>query len=58
LGAARFAQGDDLGVGCGIAVAEDAVLASANDLSFMNDDCTYGDFASGFGCLSFGNGGA
>ena len=38
----------------GVAVAEDSVLASAYDLSLVDDDCTYGDFAGGFGGLGFG----
>lgn len=56
--ASGFAEGDDLGVGGGIAVAEDSVLASANDLVFVDDDCAYGDFAVGFGGLGFGDGAA
>ena len=55
---ACFAEGDDLGVGGGVGVAENAVLASADDLSCMNDDCTYRNFSCGFGGMGFGDGGA
>jgi len=54
--ATGLAKGDDFGVGGWVGVAEDAVLASADDLSFVNDDCAYGDFASNFGVLGFGDG--
>ena len=54
---ARFAEGDDLGVGCRVAVAEDSILASANDFSVVNDYCAYGNFAGGFGSVGFGDGG-
>ena len=57
-GEAGFAEGYDLGVGGGVGVAEDSVLASADDFVFVDDDCAYGDFAVGFGGLGFGDGGA
>jgi hypothetical protein len=57
-GAAGFAKGDDLGVGSGVAVAEDPVLASADDFVFVDDECAYGDFAIGFGVVCFGDGSA
>ena len=50
------AEGYDFGVGGGVAVAEDAVLASAYDLIFVDDDCAYGNFACGFGGVGFGDG--
>jgi hypothetical protein len=56
--AASFAKGDDFGVRGWVGVAEDAVLASADDFSVMNDDCAYGHLAGGFGGLGFGDGGA
>ena len=42
----------------GVGVAEDSVLASADDFVFVDYDCSYGDFAVGFGGLGFGNGGS
>jgi hypothetical protein len=54
--AAGFAEGYDLGVGGGVAVAEDSVLASAYDFILVDDDCAYRDFAVGFGVVSFGDG--
>ena len=57
-GEAGFAEGYDFGVGGGVGVAEDSVLASADDLVVVDDDCAYGDFAVGFGGLGFGDGGA
>ena len=48
-GEAGFAEGYDLGVGGGVAVAEDSVLAAADDFVVVDDDCAYGDFACGFG---------
>jgi hypothetical protein len=56
--AAGFAQGDDLGVGSGIGVAEDAVLASADDFALVDDDCAYGHLTGGFGGVGFCHGGA
>jgi hypothetical protein len=56
--AAGFAKGDDLGVGGGIAVAEDPVLASTDNFVFVDDDCAYRDFAIGFGVVCFGDGSA
>ena len=46
---AGLAEGDDLGVGGGVAVAKDSVLAAGDDLISVNDDCADGDFAVGFG---------
>jgi len=45
-------------VGGRVGVAEDSVLASANDSVVVDDDCAYGDFAVGFGGLGFGYGGS
>jgi hypothetical protein len=56
--AACLAEGDYFGVGGGVAVAEDSILASADNLVFVDDDCAYWDFASGFGGLGFGYCGA
>ena len=56
-GRGRLAEGDDLGVGGGVAVAEDSVLAAADDFVLVDDDCAYGDFAGGFGGVGFGDGG-
>lgn len=50
---ARFAEGYDFGVGRGVGVAEDSVLASAYDLVFVDDYRAYGNFAVGFGRLGF-----
>jgi hypothetical protein len=47
--AASFAEGDYLGVGGGVAVAEDTVLASADDFVLVDYDCAYRDFAVCFG---------
>ena len=55
---AGFAEGYDLGVGGGVGVAEDSVLAAADDLVVVDDDCAYGDFAVRFGRVGFGNGGS
>jgi hypothetical protein len=53
------AEGYDLGVGGGVAVAEDAVVAAGDDLSGGgDDDCAYWDFACGLGGLGFGYCGA
>ena len=57
-GAAGLAEGDDLGVGGGVVVAEDAVLAAGDDFATMDDDGADGDFAGGFGGAGFGDGGA
>jgi len=45
-------------VGGGVGVAEDSVLASADDLVFVDYHCAYGDFAVGFGGVGFGDGGS
>src|SRR3984957_9310076 len=55
---ACVAEGDYFGVGGGVAVAEDSVLAAAYDDALVGDDCSYRDFASGFGGLGFGDGSA
>src|SRR5207245_436890 len=55
---ASFAEGNDLGVGCGVGVAENSVLAAADDFVLVDDDCAYGDFAVGFGGVGFGYGGS
>jgi len=55
---AGFAEGDYFGVGSGIGVAEDAVLASADNFALVDDDCAYGHLARGFGGLGFCHGGA
>jgi hypothetical protein len=55
-GATGFAESDDLGVGGGVAVAEDSVLAAADDFIFVDYDCAYRDFAVGFGIGRFGDG--
>jgi hypothetical protein len=55
---ASFAEGYDFGMGGGVAVAEDSVLASAYDFVFVDHDCAYRDFAVGFGVVRFGDGGA
>jgi hypothetical protein len=55
---AGFAEGYDLGVGGGVRVAEDSVLASADDFVFVDDDGADWDFAVGFGVVCFGDGGA
>ena len=57
-GAASLAEGDDLGVGGGVVVAEDAVLAMGDDLALVDDDGADRDFAGGFGGAGFGDGGA
>jgi len=51
-------EGDDLGVGGGVGVAEDAGLAAADDLILVDDDGADGDFAADFGGLGFGDGGS
>ena len=55
---AGLAEGDDLGVSGGVGVAENAVLASADDFVVVDDHCAYGDFAVGFGGLGFDDGGS
>ena len=42
----------------GSLVAEDSVLAAADDFVFVDDDCAYWDFTVGFGGLGFGDCGA
>ena len=53
---AGLTEGYDLGVGRGVAVTEDSVLAAADDLVVIDDDGTYGDFAFQFGGAGFGDG--
>ena len=48
-GAAGVAEGDDFGVGGGVVVAEDAVLAAGDDLALVDDDGADGDFAGVLG---------
>ena len=50
---AGLAEGDDLGVGSGIVVAEDSVLAAADDLVLMDDDGAYRDLAICLGVVGF-----
>ena len=50
-----FAEGDDLCVGSRVGVAENPILAAADDFTFVNDNCSYGNFAIGFGVLGFGD---
>ena len=45
-------------MGGGVGVAENSVLASADDFVFVDYDCAYRDFAVGFGGLGFGYGGS
>src|ERR1700687_768998 len=47
-GATGFAEGYDLGVGGGVGVAEDSVLAPADDFVFVDYDGAYGDFGVRF----------
>jgi len=56
-GAAGLAEGYDLGVGGGVVIAEDAVLAADDDLAAMDDDCADGDFSPALGGAGFGDGG-
>jgi hypothetical protein len=55
---ACLAEGYDLGVGGGVAVAEDSILATAYDFVFVDYDRSYRNFAVGFGGLGFGYCGA
>jgi hypothetical protein len=48
-----LAEGNDLGVCGGVIVAEDAVLAAADDLVLMDDDGAYGNLAICFGVIGF-----
>jgi hypothetical protein len=50
---AGLAEGDYLGVGGGVVVAEDTVLAAADDFVLVGDDCAYRDFAVGLGVIGF-----
>jgi hypothetical protein len=51
------AEGDDLGVGGGVVVPEDAVLAAGDDFVLIDHDGADGDFAGELGCAGFGDGG-
>ena len=51
-----FAQGDDLGVGCGVAVGEVAIPAAADDAVSAYDDCAHGNFAGFEGALGAAQG--
>ena len=42
------AEGDDLGVGGGVVVAKNTVLATCDDLALEDNDGTNGHFAGGF----------
>jgi hypothetical protein len=57
-GAAGLAEGYDFGVGGGVVVAENAVLAAGDDFAAVDDDGADGDFAGEFGGAGFGYGGA
>jgi len=50
------AHGDDFGVSGGVAVANDAVLAAADDLAVQSDYGTDGNFAVGCGGACFRDG--
>ena len=52
-----MAEGDDLGVGGGVVVAQDAVLAAGDDLAVEGEDGSDGDFAVTLGGAGFGDGG-
>ena len=57
-GAAACAESDDLGVGGGVVIAQDAVLAAGDDLAVEGDDGADGDFAVALGGAGFGDAGA
>lgn len=46
-----LAEGDDFSVGSRVGVSDVSVPSSADNLSRVNDDCAYGDFASFEGAL-------
>jgi hypothetical protein len=50
------AEGDHLGVGGGVAVAEDAILAAREDFAVADDDGADGDFAGVGGGAGFSEG--
>ena len=52
-----MAEGDDLGVGGGVVVAQDAVLPAGDDLAVEGEDGSDGDFAVTLGGAGFGDGG-
>ena len=51
------AHGDDFGVGGGVVVAKDAILAAGYDGVFVDDDGADGDFAGFRGQAGLGEGG-
>ena len=51
------AESDDLGVGSGIVVAQNAVLAAGDDLAVEGEDGADGDFAVTLGGAGFGDAG-
>ena len=57
-GAAGGAEGDDLGVGRRIGVANDAIGAGGKDLVLVDEDGANGDFAGSLGVEGLGDGGA
>src|SRR5208337_2917250 len=48
------AEGHDFGVGCGVHIAQHAVLAARENFAFVNHDDTDRDFAGFSGQASFG----
>ena len=56
-GAGGVAEGDDLGVGGGVVVAQDAVLAAGDDLAVEGEDGADGDFSIMLGGAGFGDAG-
>jgi len=56
-GAGGVAEGDDLGVGGGVVIAQDTVLSAGDDLAVVNDDGADGDFAITLGGAGFGDAG-
>jgi hypothetical protein len=53
--AAGLAEGDDLGVGGGVVIAEDAVLAAGDDFAVVDNDRADGDFAVVLSCMGLGD---
>ena len=56
-GAGGVAESDDLGVGGGVVVAQNTVLAAGDDLAVVDDDGADGDFAITLGGAGFGDAG-
>jgi hypothetical protein len=52
-GSAGLADGDYFGVGGGVVIAEDSVLAAGNDFAAVDDDGADGDFARLLGGAGF-----